>query len=49
MYKFGISLRLGKMLFLVSRLKPSIWIRFLKYGTGFGKFSVVVGELDLES
>ena len=47
MYKFRASQRLGMMVFMVSRMKQVSGKGV--YGTRFGKFRVVVGELDLES
>ena len=38
MHDFRVSLRLGMMVFMVSRLKTKYFKRFLKYGTRFGKF-----------
>ena len=49
MHDFGVSLRLGKMVFMVSRLKTNYLKRVLKYRTRFGRFCVVVEDLDLES
>ena len=49
MHDFGVSLRLGMMVFMVSRVKQSILKCFWKYGTRFVKSWVMVGELDLES
>ena len=37
------------MVFMVSKVKQSLWKRVLKYGIIIGKFWVVVGELNLKS
>ena len=40
MHEFLVSLRIGNMIFMVSRLKKKYLERVLKYGTRFGKFLV---------
>ena len=48
MNNFGVYIMLGMMDLMVSRVKQSIWKCFFNYGTRFGKFWVVVGELVME-
>ena len=57
MHEFGVSLRLGNMVFMVSRFNKvfgkcfEVWNQNWNqnWKVKIGKFWVVVGELDLES
>ena len=48
MDEFGVSLRLGMIICMVSRVKQSIWKGFFNYGTGFGKFLGCGWRIDYE-
>ena len=49
MHEFGISLRLEKMVFMVSRVKQSIWTGCRSMKPDLESFGFVIEELDLES